>query len=1065
MTEQKLSVRLQTCKSLDDVVNAFVGIGLKKAHRLSSSGYALAITSSGSDFLNIVAVDQLPSSIQPPEKRANVRFALYVDSTFSSYKFFDVYAKTGLGISYSFTASTLADGSINNIATKKLDDVAFNNLDSFRAVVGTTIEEAIQNFEQNLKVVIDSLRAEIDDKISKNKNLQLALDDTVSTFSGFIGSEFKKNALIELLIQHLLTKDIFTAAFGQGFHHGNNVAKCLDVLAKCFDDVPTLANDAYALNERRDAVIQVIELHSLEDRLEIIKLVYEAFYAVYNPQDADRLGIVYTPKAAVDFIIKSTDLLMEKHLKTCLHDKNTHIIDPCVGTGTFMLSLIQHIGTNLNSNSKHLVYKYENELHANEVSILAYYIAAMNIERMFESMSNNAKIFPGIVWRDTLLSLNLDDFPVRGNDNIARMRAQQTRKITVIVGNPPYNVGQKNFGDGNPNPTYFANGSGVDDRISQTYLKHSKFKKQTRDLYKRFVRWASDRIGDKGIVSFISNNSFVHSNNYDGMRKCLSEEFDHIYICDLRGNAYYSGEAWRKEGAKFFGSKSRVGIAIYFFIKTGQKKKNRSAKIHYADVGDYKTRDEKFDWISNTTVTNMKFRSIVPNLDNMWIAPKINLSYRRLVPLISFQTKKGDVENAIFRIFATGIKTAADSWQMDFDINILKKKLHMYIREYDDLRVRYQNILDKSKFDISDYLKNSPIPWYSGFDTKARSGKVMSFSNHRIRSILYRPFLTKYFYYDLVMIQRTSRWPDIVNSNLDSNIPSICVSARSSRQFECVGAYGFVDHSTISNSQNIPLYTIANDNSRISNVTTFGRTLFHRHYENSKITDDDIFYYCYAVLMDPLYIKKYGPETKTLHPHIPLHPNFFDWMSIGKQLFELHADYKKQPRYNLHPVHHHGDQSKFILNLVSSNDGKWKARIDESFSIDGIPAKAANPKAGGYVIGARTPIGWVLEHYQKACKKSPKSSKPSIPVNLDLLDFVSYRDEIIDLVYRLCTVSVNTEALQNHILALPHSFTPCTKSCCSSLLTTKDVLTHSTNTTITKKRSFRTNNTSQQVIL
>lgn len=955
--------------------------------------------------------------------------ALYVSEDFKSFKFYLTKLVSGKEPSYSFSISVLKSTTqFGNLARVKINSLKFNDFGSMHDIVKTNSEQAIRNFEENLGGVIKLLRKEIVNKLDKDHALKKDVKESLVIFSRFIGPEFDYNALIELLIQHLLTKDIFAAAYGKTFQHGNAVANSLENLAQRFSDIPTLVNDEHELRERRDSIIQVIELNSTEKRLEIIKLVYEAFYSVYNPLDADRLGIVYTPKIAVDFIIRSTDKLMSKHLQANISDKNIHVMDPCIGTGTFMISLLNYLSQEAEVNDKSLNLKYTNELHANEVSILAYYIAAMNVERTIESITGKAKSFHGMVWRDTLLKVNLDDFPFEGNDNMSRMKAQQKHKITVVLGNPPYNVGQKNFGDGNPNPTYYSTNHGIDDRITETYHKKSQFKKQTRDMYKRFVRWASDQIGEYGIISFISNNSFVHSNNYDGMRACLAEEFDFIYVCDLRGNANTRGKKRKKEADGLFGEKSKVGIAIYFLIKTKKKQKN-NCKIYYADVGDYKTQQQKFEWIENKTIDNLSFKHIVPSIDNNWIGKPNDMDYRKMIPLISFKSKQGKCEDAIFQLFTNGVKTNADSWQVDFCQKNLLKKLKIYSKEYNRIRNLYNSQSGSKQIDIMSFISQSSIPWYGELDEKAKKNKPMTITASQIRAILYRPYLSKYFHYDKICAQRLYRWPDIVSQKQTSDTnPAICVSSRSSSPLECLGGYDFFDHSVVLNSQIIPLYRLNTDGKLITNLTNYGHKLFCTHYQNSNISDMDIFYYCYAVLNDPIYIKKYEHEIRTLHPHIPTHPKFYEWSSVGKILFKLHANFRQQPKYQLHEISEGGDKSKFILNLTSSTSGTWKARIDESLSIDKIPVEAADPKAGGYVIGARTPIGWALEYYQKACR--PSRSK--VPKKLDLLNFLSHRDEIIDVVYRLCTVSIETIKIKDKISKLPHSFDPCKKSCCNA---------------------------------
>jgi len=288
-------------------------------------------------------VDKLPSVLLPPEKRANVRAALYITEDFKSYKFFHT-LRSGKSASYYFTTSVLKSSTqLGNLARVKINGLKFNEPSSLYRVVELSLEQAIKNFEENLEIIITSLRQEIIDKLEKNHKLRKSAFETAHVFSSFIGPEFGYDALIELLIQHLLTKEIFEAAYGKMFHNSNVVAKPLNIFSKCFDDIPTLIHNTHDLHERRDALVQVININPKKKRFEIIKLVYESFYSAYNKKNADRLGIVYTPEIAVDFIIRSTDILMSKHLKTTFAQKNTHVIDPCIGTGTFMVSLLNYL--------------------------------------------------------------------------------------------------------------------------------------------------------------------------------------------------------------------------------------------------------------------------------------------------------------------------------------------------------------------------------------------------------------------------------------------------------------------------------------------------------------------------------------------------------------------------------------------------------------------------------------------------------------------------------------------------------------------------------------------------
>ena len=382
------------------------------------------------------------------------------------------------------------------------------------------------------------------------------------------------------------------------------------------------------------------QIASHGEKQTFLKVIYENFYKVYNAKAADRLGVVYTPNEIVRFMIDGADWLCEQHFGKNLIDKDVEILDPATGTGTFICELLEHF----RGQPGKLEHKYKNELFANEVAILPYYVANLNIEATYAAITGKYEEFPNLCFVDTLdnVGLHTQALHTTGNlfgtvseENVARIRRQNSKRISVIIGNPPYNANQANENDNNKNREY----PGIDKRIKQTYIAQSTAQKtKLYDMYARFFRWASDRLDKNGIVAFVSNSSFINSRTFDGFRKVLTEEFNEIWIVDLKGNARTSGERRRQEGGNIFDDQIRVGIAIWFCVK---KKEARGCKIMYEAVRDYAKSNEKIDFVTASALRHRHFDPIKPDARNNWLDLASN-DFESLLPLASKECKKWD---------------------------------------------------------------------------------------------------------------------------------------------------------------------------------------------------------------------------------------------------------------------------------------------------------------------------------------------------------------------------------------------------------------------------------------
>ena len=461
-----------------------------------------------------------------------------------------------------------------------------------------TYQQAIDEFADNLEEVILDTRDAIETSGKANPEYEKDKQEFLEMCKTVISDQITSDDVTEMLIQHILTFRIFALVYDEhDFHETNAVARNLNHLVELLGVTVDSMNVNYATIE-----LVAESITENKDRQELLKKVYEIFYEKYNRDAADTQGIVYTPSEVVDFMIKSTDILLKRHFESSISEKNVKVLDPATGTGAFVSHLLDYI------DEQSLEEKFKNDIFANDISILPYYIAALNIENTYKKRTGKSNEFENICWMDTL-DAGTKDFSKMdawfGNyDNIKRITKQRDTLISVIIGNPPYNAVQVSFNDDNAARDY----PKVDARLEETYVKYgkAKLKRSQYVMYKRFLRWSTDRIGKSGIVAFISNNSFLEGKADSGLRKVVADEFDHIYVVNLKGNARLAGDAWRRQGGKIFGQKARVGISISFFVKTEKKKKDELGKIYYSEVADYLKTKEKLQWLKDNSLDTLR---------------------------------------------------------------------------------------------------------------------------------------------------------------------------------------------------------------------------------------------------------------------------------------------------------------------------------------------------------------------------------------------------------------------------------------------------------------------------
>ncbi|MBU4487182.1 MAG: N-6 DNA methylase [Candidatus Delongbacteria bacterium] len=536
-------------------------------------------------------------------------------------------------------------------------------------------EDALGKFTQDIPVIVETLRKKIEDTRGKNKIFIEKSESFLALCKAEINPEITEADIREMMIQHILTSDIFNKIFDDPeFHRHNNIACELENLIAALFTYSERKNLLGSIEHYYDAINSAAAgIPDHHEKQKFLKVLYENFYKVYNPKAADRLGVVYTPNEIVKFMIESTDHLLHKHFGKTLADKNVEILDPATGTGTFITSLIDYLP------NQDLKYKYNNEIHANEVAILPYYVANLNIEFTFKQKMGYYEEFKNLCFVDTLDNTDALEYSGKQHDlfglsfeNSERIKRQNSKKISVIIGNPPYNANQKNENENNKKREY----PYIDKRIKDTYVRESTAQKtKVYDMYARFIRWASDRVDGDGVVAFITNNSFINARGFDGFRKCVQNEFDFAYIIDLDGDVR-NNPAQAK--GNVFGI--MVGVSITFLVKQrASLKKQCNIKYFYVDS---ELAREKIDYLiqhtGSTRWEEVFFKHITPSKNNDWIDISIN-DFDRLLPLIDKKSK-----NSVFNSSSNGISTNRDEWVYDFNKNNLEMKTKYFMIEYNN---------------------------------------------------------------------------------------------------------------------------------------------------------------------------------------------------------------------------------------------------------------------------------------------------------------------------------------------------------------------------------------------
>lgn len=859
---------------------------------------------------------------------------------------------------------------------------------------------AVEQFKIDLPAVLDALRQMIDKQEKSNDSFRAASAKFLLHAQEAINPILTEADVREMLIQHILTEEIFSKVFDDSdFHQHNNVARELYALEGAFFTGALKKQTLKGLETYyaaiRAAAAQISDHH---EKQTFLKVIYENFYKVYNAKAADRLGVVYTPNEIVRFMIDGADWLCEKHFGKNLIDKDVEILDPATGTGTFICELLEHF----RGQPAKLKHKYLNELHANEVAILPYYVANLNIESTYAAITEKYEEFPNLCFVDTLdnvglhtaaKGVNADLFGSVSEENVARIKRQNSRKISVVIGNPPYNANQANENDNNKNREY----PHIDARIKKTYIAESTAQKtKLYDMYARFFRWSSDRLSENGVLAFITNRSFIESRTFDGFRKTVAQEFADIYVVDLGGDV--------RSNPKLSGTKHNVfgiqtGVAISFMVKRVSASKDKMpARVHYVRRPEMETAEEKLDFLANHPMRGLDFDEVQPDKAGNWVNLTSN-DFETLLPLATKETKAAKTaakERAIIKLFSSGVLTGRDEWLYDFDKQSVAARMTYFVAEY-------------HKWRSSGKFGGIIIKWSRNLKRRLEQGRSEEFDIHRVKPALYRPFVKQFFYDSELFVDEKGQAEQIFGSNATN--AAICISFGPRLSFACIASNSAPSYSlyTADPCQYFPLRRLGNGAVQ-DNVTDWAFRKFTEHYADEvgkgkgarKISKEAIFHYCYAVLHDPLYREKYAQNLKREFPRIPFYANFWQWAAWGEALMQLHIGYEQVALFPLtrgdipdEKAHVAGLSPKAILR---SDPAAGSITLDSETTLRDVPSEA-----WAYKLGNRSAIDWVLDQYKE---KKPKD--PTIREKFDTYRFADYKEKVIDLLMRVTTVSVET---------------------------------------------------------
>lgn len=895
-----------------------------------------------------------------------------------------------------------------------------------------------ENWGKSIGDIAQKFMDRIELLINENPNAHKYFEEFLAGLHKNINDSISEDEAVGMLAQHMITRPVFDALFKEyQFVNNNAVSRSMQDMIEVLEsegmEMDTQVLEKFYISVKNN----VSNIDNLEGKQTIIKNLYEKFFKGAFPKTVEKLGIVYTPVECVDFIIHSVEDILQSEFNTSLTNENVHILDPFTGTGTFITRLLQ---SGL-IKKEDMLRKYKNEIHCNEIVLLAYYIADVNIESVFHDIMKpeHYENYDGICLTDTF-QLNEhgdnDIFSQLFPENSERLKKQKNAPVRVIIGNPPYSVGQKSANDDAENLTY----PNLNKRLVQTYVGGTKNNPRScYDSYIKAFRWASDRIAqvkDGGIVAFISNGSWIDGTAQDGMRKCLQDEFTSVYVFNLRGNARTSGEQRRKESGNVFGEGSRTPITITILVKNPAKKQEK-AKIYYHDIGDYLTRDQKLNIIKDFhSINNIEWKNIQPNEKNDWI--NIRDGYYDTLINLGDKDNKKNKQTFFVPWYSCGVKTNRDAWCYNFSKMKLSNNIHVNINFYNkQCELISKGIISEPENDLSKFS------WSYVIRNRAIKGQTINFDDGIIVDAHYRPFNKQYLYFGKNLNENQYLINLSYIGQSTENLWIVAPGVGSNKDFSSIITNTLPDLGLNAACQCFPLYWFEENKNRQKSlfdeetgedyirrdgITDWILKEVRSRYGTREITKEMIFYYVYGLLHSEDYRQRFAADLKKSLPRIPIVErveDFMDFYKYGKKLADLHLNYETVAPYPGVVVR--GDRKVtydtkrdpatggFIEDTTNPDDYdyfhiwdkmRFKSKDDKStiiyngnITIENIPEKAYE-----YIVNGKSAIEWIVERY------CVSRDKKSLIMN-DANDWGKEHHKpryILDLLLSVINVSVQT---------------------------------------------------------
>jgi predicted helicase len=870
-------------------------------------------------------------------------------------------------------------------------------------------ERAVEEFKGRVQELGENLARLIRSERETNTRYRAAFADFLVLCRTSLNPNLSESAVEEMIVQHLLTERIFRKVFDIGDFMRRNVIAC-----EIENVIEALTSRAFS----RDAFVRNLEhfyiaieqaaetISDFTEKQRFLNTVYERFFQGFSVKVADTHGIVYTPQPLVEFMAASVEHVLRTEFESSLSHQDVHILDPFTGTGNFIVNLMRLIP------KSSLPDKYHGELHCNELMLLPYYVASMNIEHAFWEATGEYEAFEGICLVDTFETAEKEQrqFDVFNEANTERVRRQLNAPIKVIIANPPYNAGQVNENDNNKNRRY----EEIDRRVRVTYGTDSKARllRKLSDPYVKAIRFAADRIGDAGVVCYVNNDSFVAEKTFDGMRQHLAQDFDVIYVLELGGNVRknptLSGTTHNVFGIQ-------VGVSINLFIRLPRGAgARRRAKIHYHAVPVDWRREQKYDFLNKAgSIAGVKWRTLHPDDRHNWLTNKSDGEFAAFVPLGSkdYRARSNLGLPTIFRSYSLGVGTNRDEWVFDFSEEHLAKKVKRLIQNYnmEVTRAAEQQRGSGPITDVDSFVNSDRtfVKWTDRLKQSLMRGERLQYDSDKIRPSIYRPFSGQFLYFDDLLIHRRYQQHRFFPTNCpgQENL-AICLSVSSERPFCClavdripakeiVGGFG-------SPGQVFPFYTYRDDGKqREENIPLFTLQHFQKHYRDKGITREGIFHYVYAMLHHADYRATFAENLKRELARVPLSgkaADFHAFAEAGQRLIDLHVNYENQQPYSLKHVENPEARLDWRVDAMKLTRDHDAIRYNDFLTLVGIPEQVFD-----YRLGNRSALEWVIDQYRVSRDEHGQITRdPNRP------DDEQY---IVRLVERVITISLETREI------------------------------------------------------